>query len=47
MAVIKECVDMVARTAGRVSVVVKVDYRPGAPNDRLTAKVEEIERRLA
>jgi len=46
MAVIKECTEMVGRAAGRASVVVKIDYRPGAPNDRMKAKVESVERRL-
>jgi uncharacterized protein (TIGR00106 family) len=47
MAVIKECTEMVARAAGRASLVIKIDYRPGAPDDRMQTKVESIERRLA
>ncbi len=47
MAVIKECTEMVARAAGRASVVVKIDYRPGSPDDRMQAKVQAVEERLA
>jgi len=47
MAVIKECVDAMAQAAPRVSVVVKLDHRPGQPTDRLVEKVESVERRLA
>jgi uncharacterized protein (TIGR00106 family) len=47
MAVIKACTEMVGRAAGRASLVVKIDYRPGAPDDRMRAKVESVERRLA
>jgi len=46
MAVIKECTELVGREAGRASVVVKIDYRPGALDDRMLAKVESIEARL-
>src|SRR4249920_1970379 len=45
MALLKACVDKVAEAAPRVSVVVKIDHRPGH-DDALTTKVETIERRL-
>ena len=45
MGVIKRCVDAVAEHAPRVSVVVKIDHRPGH-TDALHGKVEAIERRL-
>ena len=47
MAVIKECTELVGRAAGRASLVIKIDYRPGSPDDRMRAKVEAVERRLA
>jgi uncharacterized protein (TIGR00106 family) len=46
MAVIKACTEMVGKAAGRASVVVKIDYRPGVPDDRMSAKVRAIEKRL-
>lgn len=46
MAVIKECTEMVGSQAGRASVVVKIDYRPGTADDRITAKVASLEARL-
>jgi uncharacterized protein (TIGR00106 family) len=46
MAVIKECTEMVGREVGRASVVVKIDYRLGVPDDRMEAKVASIESRL-
>src|SRR5689334_3228324 len=46
MAVIKQCVDKVAETAPRVSLVIKIDHRPGSV-DALHHKVEAIESRLA
>ena len=42
----KRAVDAVAALAPRVSVVVKVDYRPGA-DDMLHSKVTRIEEQLA
>ena len=45
MAVIHRCVEAVAARAPRVSVVIKVDQRPGA-DATLRAKVEKIEREL-
>ena len=45
MDVIKACVLEVAKAAPRVSVVIKVDYRPGA-TDALHAKVQSVEDRL-
>ena len=46
MALIKSCVTTVAEVAPRVSVVIKVDFRPGT-NEALRGKVDAIERRLA
>src|SRR5881409_3324471 len=45
MALIKACVMTVAEAAPRVSVVIKIDHRPGVAN-ALRAKVEAIEQRL-
>jgi uncharacterized protein YqgV (UPF0045/DUF77 family) len=45
MTVIRACVMKVAERAPRVSVVIKVDYRPGVTN-ALEGKVEAVERRL-
>lgn len=45
MDVIKRCVEHVAAEAPRVSVVLKIDYRPGAV-DALHHKVERIDSRL-
>ena len=45
MALIKACVMRVAEDAARVSVVIKVDHRPGVV-DGLHHKVEAIENRL-
>jgi uncharacterized protein (TIGR00106 family) len=45
MALIKQCVDKVGETAPRVSVVIKLDVRPGAV-DALAHKVEAIEAHL-
>ncbi|HEV7526959.1 MAG TPA: MTH1187 family thiamine-binding protein [Acidimicrobiia bacterium] len=45
MAVVRRCVDAVATRAPRVSLVVKVDYRPGV-SDMLHTKVASIEERL-
>jgi uncharacterized protein (TIGR00106 family) len=46
MALVKRCVDKVAETAPRVSVVVKIDHRPGTV-DALSSKVDSVNRRLA
>jgi uncharacterized protein (TIGR00106 family) len=46
MDVIRRCVESVAEHAPRVSVVVKIDHRPGH-TDALHGKVEAVERRLA
>jgi uncharacterized protein (TIGR00106 family) len=46
VAVLKRCVERVATEAPRVSVVVKIDYRPSW-TDMLHTKVESVERRLA
>ncbi|HEY5156263.1 MAG TPA: MTH1187 family thiamine-binding protein [Acidimicrobiales bacterium] len=45
MALIKACVDKVGETAPRVSVVIKIDHRPGV-TDGLHAKVEAVEAHL-
>ena len=46
MNLIKSCVSEVSRSAPRVSVVIKVDYRPGSV-DALHAKVAAVESHLA
>lgn len=45
MALIKECVMTIARAAPRVSVVIKIDHRPGT-TDGLRRKVESLEEHL-
>jgi uncharacterized protein (TIGR00106 family) len=45
MALIKECVMKVGESAPRVSVVIKLDHRPGV-TDGLHAKVAAVEERL-
>jgi uncharacterized protein (TIGR00106 family) len=42
---VKRCVMHVAESAPRVSVVLKIDYRPGVTN-ALAAKVEAVEAQL-
>lgn len=46
MALIRACVDRVGEAAARVSVVIKLDVRPGHDH-ALTDKVERVERLLA
>jgi uncharacterized protein (TIGR00106 family) len=46
MSLIRECVTKVSETAPRVSVVIKVDHRPGVTG-ALRHKVESVERRLS
>jgi uncharacterized protein (TIGR00106 family) len=46
MELIKACVLKVGESAPRVSVVIKIDHRPGVA-DALSAKVDAVERRLA
>ncbi len=46
MDLIKTCVDKVAETAPRVSLVIKIDHRPGV-TDGLTHKVASVEAKLA
>ena len=46
MALIKACVMSVAEAAPRVSVVIKIDHRPGV-SDALQGKVDAVEERLA
>jgi uncharacterized protein (TIGR00106 family) len=45
MDVIRQCVDAVAAKAPRVSVVVKIDHRPGT-SDALSGKVARVEEAL-
>ncbi|MFN2556499.1 MAG: MTH1187 family thiamine-binding protein [Nitriliruptorales bacterium] len=45
MAVIKRCVEVVAGKAPRVSVVIKIDHRPGVDGG-LESKVDSVEQRL-
>ena len=45
MSLVKRCVETVAEHAPRVSVVVKIDYRPGA-QDMMHDKVASLERHL-
>lgn len=45
MTVVKDAVEAVARTAPRVSLVLKADVRPGV-TDGLTAKVTSVEQAL-
>lgn len=46
MPVVKRCIDVVEQRAPRVSVVMKIDHRPGV-TDALHAKVESVDRRLS
>jgi uncharacterized protein (TIGR00106 family) len=46
MALIKACVLRLAEDSPRISVVIKVDYRPSV-TDALSSKVESVERHLA
>ena len=46
MAVIKAGIDTMAQAAPRVSVVVKLDHRPGVPSGRIARKVESVEQKL-
>jgi uncharacterized protein (TIGR00106 family) len=46
MDVIKRCVDAVAERAPRVSVVIKLDHRPGTTG-AITSKVAAVEERLS
>jgi uncharacterized protein (TIGR00106 family) len=45
MGLLRDCVEAAAERAPRVSVVAKLDYRPGA-QDQLHAKVDAVERQL-
>jgi uncharacterized protein (TIGR00106 family) len=45
MGLLHDCVEAAAERAPRVSVVAKLDYRPGA-HDQLHTKVEAVERQL-
>jgi uncharacterized protein (TIGR00106 family) len=44
-ALLHDCVEAVARHSPRVSVVAKIDYRPGV-DGQLAGKMDAIERRL-
>jgi uncharacterized protein (TIGR00106 family) len=46
MGVIRASIEKVAERAPRVSVMIKLDYRPGAETGRLARDVESLERRL-
>ena len=46
MGLVKACVDKIAESAPRVSVVIKIDHRPGVV-DALHAKVARVEAHLA
>ena len=46
MSLIRSCVDKVAESAPRVSVVIKIDHRPGTV-DALRGKVDAVEALLA
>lgn len=46
MDLIGRCVDTVAEVAPRVSVVIKLDHRPGAAPGAMARKVDAVERRL-
>jgi uncharacterized protein YqgV (UPF0045/DUF77 family) len=45
MGLIKACVDKFAESAPRVSLVIKIDHRPGV-TDGLTSKVASVEAHL-
>ena len=45
MGLLHDCVEAAAERAPRVSVVAKLDYRPGT-HDQLHTKVEAVERQL-
>lgn len=45
MAVVKDCVDAVAKYSGRVALVMKADIRPGYTGE-LTAKVDRVNKIL-
>ncbi len=46
MGVVKTCVDKMAESAPRISLVLKADIRPSRPRGQLQAKVAAIEHRL-
>ena len=46
MPVIRACIGKIAETAPRVTVTIKLDWRPGQPAGRLDRDVESVERRL-
>lgn len=46
MSVIRQSIEKVAEIAPRVSVLIKLDYRPEAAAGRLWRDVESVERRL-
>ena len=46
IAVIRACIDKIAEAAPRMTISIKVDWRPGQPAGRLGRDVESVERRL-
>ncbi len=46
MGLIRASVEKLAEGAPRVSVVIKLDYRPQAPPGRLARDVQSVKRRL-
>ncbi len=46
MSVIRACLDKAAEAAPRVTVVIKLDWRPGEPAGRLSRDVESLDHRL-
>jgi uncharacterized protein (TIGR00106 family) len=46
MGVIRRCVEALSASGARLSVVVKLDLRPGEHGERMDEKVRSVERRL-
>ncbi len=46
MSVIRACIEKVAEAAPRVTVTIKLDWRPGQPAGRLSRDVESVGRLL-
>ena len=47
MGLIHSCVESVSKQVGRVSVVIKLDHRPGAGGGAMARKLESVESHLA
>ncbi len=47
MPVIQRATDAVSRGGHRVSLVIKADIRPGAPDGQIASKITRVEERLA